>query len=132
MAAYIINIEATTLQNDNYRKVLNTAYYSQLVVMSLLPGEEMGTEVYDFDQYIRFESGHGKVILDGEAHDVGRGWAVMIPAGVEHNVINTTHNERLQLSFIYTPPEHLPGTVHPTKADATAQHPLSRSIAGVI
>ncbi len=122
MAGYLINIERATIQNDNYRKVLNTAYYGQLVVMSLLPGEETGTEVYDLDQFIRFESGHGKVILDGKEHAVEDDWIVVIPAGVEHNVINTSHNEKMKLFSIYTPPEHLPGTVHPTKADDPGHH----------
>jgi mannose-6-phosphate isomerase-like protein (cupin superfamily) len=105
MAGYVINIEKATMQNDNFRKVLNTAQHSQLVVMSLLPGEEIGTEVHDLDQFIRFESGDD--------------WAVVIPAGVEHNVINTSDSEKMKLYSIYSPPEHPEGTVHPTKADDT-------------
>jgi mannose-6-phosphate isomerase-like protein (cupin superfamily) len=119
MTGFVINIEKATLQNDNFRKVLNTAQHSQLVVMSLLPGEEIGTEVHDLDQFIRFESGQGKVILDGKEHDVEDDWAVVIPAGVEHNVINTSDNENMKLYSIYSPPEHPEGTVHPTKADDT-------------
>lgn len=118
MAGYVINIEKETMQNDNFRKVLNTAKNSQLVVMSLLPGEEIGSEVHDLDQFIRFESGRGKVILDGEQHEVEDDWAVVIPAGVEHNVINTSDSEKMKLYSIYSPPEHPEGTVHPTKADA--------------
>ena len=120
MAGFIINIEKATVQNDNYRKVLHTGYYGQLILMSLLPGEETGRAVNDLDQFIRFESGHGKVILDGEEHNVGDNWAVVIPTGVEYNVINTSSEEKMKLYSIYTPPEHLPGTVHPSKADDIA------------
>lgn len=119
MAGYVINIEKATMQNDNFRKVLNTAQHSQLVVMSLLPGEEIGTEVHDLDQFIRFESGRGKVILDGKEYEVEDDWAVVIPAGVEHNVINTSDRQKMKLYSIYSPPEHPEGTVHPTKADDT-------------
>ena len=119
MAGFLINIEKATLQNDNFRKVLNTAQNSQLVVMSLLPGEDIGTEVHDLDQFIRIESGKGKVILDGQEHAVEDDWAVVIPAGVEHNVINTSDSEKMKLYSIYSPPEHPEGTVHPTKADDT-------------
>jgi mannose-6-phosphate isomerase-like protein (cupin superfamily) len=110
MAGYFINIEKATMQNDNFRKVLNTAQHSQLVVMSLLPEEEIGTEVHDLDQFIRFESGRGKVILDGKEHEVEDDWAVVIPAGVEHNVINTSDSEKMKLYSIYSPPEHPEGT----------------------
>ncbi len=128
MTGYLINIEKAAMQNDNYRQVLNTAsYYCQLVVMSLLPGEDFGTKVNDFDQFIRFESGYGKVILDGEEHDVEDDWAVMIPAGVEHNVINTSPSEKMKLYSIYTPPEHPEGTVHSTKADDIDYYPLSHN-----
>ncbi|MGD8992610.1 MAG: cupin domain-containing protein [Desulfobacterales bacterium] len=119
MAGYVINIEKATLENDNFRKVLNTAQNSQLVVMSLLPGEDIGSEVHDLDQFIRFESGQGKVILDGKEYKVEDDWAVVIPSGVEHNVINTSENESMKLYSIYSPPEHPDGTVHPTKADDT-------------
>ena len=119
MAGYVIHIEKATIQNDNFRKVLNTAQHSQLVVMSLLPGEEIGSEVHDLDQFIRFESGRGKVILDGQEFQVEDDWAVVIPAGVEHNVINTSDSEKMKLYSIYSPPEHPENTVHPTKADDT-------------
>lgn len=119
MNGFLINMEKATLENDNFRRVLNTANNSQLVVMSLLPGEEIGMEVHDLDQFIRFESGRGKVILDGEEKAVEDDWAVVIPAGVEHNVINTSDSEKMKLYSIYSPPEHPDGTVHPTKADDT-------------
>ena len=119
MPGFVVNIEKATMQNDNFRKALNTAKHSQLVVMSLLPGEDIGAEVHDLDQFIRFESGRGKVILDGKEHAVEDDWAVVIPAGVEHNVINTSDSEKMKLYSIYSPPEHADGTVHPTKADDT-------------
>ena len=119
MSKFVINIEKATMQNDNFRKVLNTEKNSQLVVMSLLPGEDIGMEVHDLDQVIRFEAGRGKVVLDGQEHEVEDDWAVVIPAGVEHNVINTSDSEKMKLYSIYSPPEHPEGTVHPTKADDT-------------
>ena len=126
MDGFLINIEKATLQNDNFRKVLNTAQNSQLVVMSLLPGEEIGSEVHELDQFIRFESGRGKVILDGKEYEVEDDWAVVIPAGVEHNVINTSDSEKMKLYSIYSPPEHPEGTVHPTKADDTGHDHIER------
>ena len=120
MAGYVVNIEDETLKNENFRKVLNTAKNSQLVVMSLLPGEEIGMEVHDLDQFIRFETGEGKVILDGEEQKIGADWAVVIPAGTRHNVINTSASEKMKLYTVYSPPEHSAGTVHPTKAEADA------------
>ena len=122
MAGFLINIEQATLQNDNFRRVLNTAKNSQLVVMSLLPGEDIGMEVHDLDQFIRFESGQGKVVMDGKEHTVEDDWAVVIPAGVEHNVINTSQTEKMKLYSIYSPPEHADGTVHATKADDSHDH----------
>ena len=122
MDGYVINIEKATLENDNFRKVLHTAGHSQLVVMSLLPGEDIGSEVHELDQFIRFESGRGKVVLDGKEYEVEDDWAVVIPAGVEHNVINTSDSEQMKLYSIYSPPEHPEGTVHPTKADDTHDH----------
>ena len=119
MSGLVINIEKATMENNNFRKVLNTAGNSQLVVMSLLPGEDIGREVHDLDQFIRFEAGRGKVILDGKEHEVEDDWAVVIPAGVEHNVINTSDSEKMKLYSIYSPPEHPEGTVHVTKADDT-------------
>ena len=122
MSGYVINIEKATLENNNFRRVLNTAENSQLVVMSLLPGEDIGSEVHDLDQFIRIESGQGKVVLDGKEHKIEDDWAVVIPAGVEHNVINTSDSDKMKLYSIYSPPEHADGTVHPTKADDTHDH----------
>ena len=118
--AYVNNLEEQTLANDNFRQVLFTAKNCQLVLMSLLPGEEIGEEIHELDQFIRFEAGEGKVVLDGAETAVSDGFAVVIPAGVKHNVINTSADAKLKLYTIYTPPEHRDGTVHQTKADALA------------
>ena len=117
---YINNLEEQTLANDNFRQVLFTAQHSQLVLMSLLPGEEIGEEVHDLDQFLRFEAGEGKVIIDGVEQTVSDGWAVVVPAGSSHNVINTSTEEKLKLYTVYSPPEHRDGTIHQTKADAMA------------
>ena len=118
---YITNIEDETLQNDNFRKVLYTTERSQLVVMSLLPGEEIGMEVHPhIDQFIRIEDGEGKTILDGKETAVKAEEAIVIPAGTEHNVVNTSKSHPLKLYTIYTPPEHRDGTIHTTKAEAEA------------
>lgn len=117
---YVNNIEKDTLENDYFRKVLNTTDKSQLVVMSLLPGEEIGEEVHkDVDQFIRIEKGKGKAVLDGEEFDMEENFAIVIPAGTRHNIINTGDGD-MKLYTIYTPPEHADGTIHKTKADALA------------
>jgi mannose-6-phosphate isomerase-like protein (cupin superfamily) len=121
MAGYVANIEEKTLANRNFRQVLFTATKSQLVVMALQPGEDIGTEVHhDVDQFIRVESGTGKAVLNGEEYEIGDGSAIVIPAGVEHNVINTSQDSLMQLYTLYTPPEHEDQKVHKTKADALA------------
>src|SRR5918996_1377379 len=98
MAGYSINIEDKTLENENFREVLYTAPHSQLVVMTLQPGEEIGLETHeDHDQFIRVEEGEGVAILGGEKHPLEDGTAVVIPAGTEHNVINTSTTEALRL-----------------------------------
>jgi len=117
---YSGNIERETLENANFRKVLYTAKHSQLVVMSLLPGEEIGEETHHLDQFIRFEAGEGKVVMDDKDYYVGDGDAVVIPAGTRHNVLNISEESELKLYTIYSPPEHKDGTVHKTKEDALA------------
>ena len=120
MSGYITNIEEKTLANESFREVLFTAPHLQLVVMSMLVGEEIGEEVHsDVDQFIRIESGNGKAILDGEETALADGSVVVIPAGVKHNIVNAG-DVSLKLYTIYTPPEHRDGTVHKTKADALA------------
>ena len=117
MSYFIANIEDETLANDLYRKVLFTAKNSQLVLMHLRPGDEIGMEVHELDQFIRVEAGSGKVVLDGQEHPIQDGTAVVIPAGTNHNVINTSNKEGLKLYSIYSPPEHKIGTVHRTKQE---------------
>ena len=117
MKGYVTHIEEATLKNPLYRQVLFTAKNSQLVLMSLKPGE-----VHDLDQFIRFEAGEGTVWLDGQSHKVRDGIAVVIPAGTRHNVVNTSQDSDLKLYSIYSPPEHKVGTMHRTKKDADADH----------
>lgn len=119
MAGFVIDIEQKTLENENFREVLFTAPHSQLVVMTLQPGEEIGLETHDdIDQFIRVEAGTGKAILNGEEKALADGTAVVIPAGTEHNVVNISQTEPLKLYTIYSPPEHPDGTLNKTKAEA--------------
>lgn len=118
MKGYVANIEKTSLENENFRRVLYTAKNSQLVVMSLKIGEEIGEEVHRLDQFIRCESGEGKAILNGVEHVINDGFVVVVPAGTKHNIINVSQNKKLKLYTLYSPPNHKDGTVHPTKADA--------------
>ena len=123
MVGYVTDIESDTLENDDYRRVLFTGRNLQLVLMTLQPGEEIGLEIHEaHDQFIRIESGTGSAILNGEKNKLEDGVAVVIPAGVEHNVINTSREEPLRLYTLYAPPEHADGTVHKTKADEPAEH----------
>ncbi len=119
MKGFIDNIEELTLSNSNFRKVLWTGTYCQLVVMSLKPGEEIGKEVHgDIDQFFRIDAGEAKVVMDGEEQIVGDGFAFIVPAGVEHNVINSSETDDLKIYTIYSPPNHPDGTVHKDKAEA--------------
>jgi mannose-6-phosphate isomerase-like protein (cupin superfamily) len=119
MAGYVKNIEEETLANENFRKVLFTAPHSQLVVMSLLSGEDIGKEVHEVDQFIKIEEGNGKVVLNGEETAIGKDFAIMIPAGTEHNVLNGPEG-KMKLYTVYSPPEHPDGKIHKTKAEALA------------
>lgn len=117
---YKNNIEKLTLENESFRKVLYTAGNSQLVLMSLLPGEEIGLETHpDNDQFFRFEKGVGKVIVNETEYEVGDGDAVIVPKGSQHNVINIG-SERLQMYTLYSPAHHKDGVVHNSKAEAEA------------
>jgi mannose-6-phosphate isomerase-like protein (cupin superfamily) len=119
MSGFSINIEEKTLENDNFREVLYTTPRSQVVVMTVQAGDEIGLETHQgHDQFIRVEAGQGVAVLNGEQHALEDGTAIVIPAGTEHNVINTSSVEPLRLYTIYTPPEHPEGTVHRTKAEA--------------
>jgi len=118
MSGYSVNLEEKTLSNDYFREVLFTTPHSQLVVMTLQAGEEIGAEKHEgTDQFIRVEAGQGKAVLDGEEHALEDGVGVVIPAGTHHNVINTG-SAPLKLYTLYTPPEHPDGIVHATKAEA--------------
>lgn len=120
MVGFVTNIEQDTLENENFRKVLYTAKNMQLVVMSLEVGEEIGMETHpEHDQFIRIDAGSAKAILNGEESELSDGSCVIIPAGVEHNIVNTGEG-KLKLYTIYSPPEHPDGTVHVTKAEADA------------
>lgn len=114
---YLQDIEARTLANDDFRRVLYTSRYCQLVVMSLQPTEDIGEEVHQLDQFFRFEAGTGSVVLDGVAEPVRHGVAVLVPAGIRHNIVNTGTTP-LKLYTIYAPPSHRDGVVHHTRADA--------------
>lgn len=121
MTGYVNNIEKLTLNNDFFRQVLFTGVHAQLVVMSLQPNEEIGLETHPtVDQFFRIEAGEGKVVINGEEHTVGDGDAIIVPAGAEHNVLNTSAEKPLKLYTIYSPPNHPDGTVHKTKAEALA------------
>ena len=118
MKGYITNIEKLSLENENFREVLYTAKNSQLVLMSLKPSEEIGAEAHQLDQFIRCEQGMGKAILDGVEHSISDGLVVVVRAGTNHNIINTSFDKPLKLYTLYSPPNHKDGTVHVTKQDA--------------
>ena len=114
------NLKQSALENNNFRKVLFTNKYSQVVLMSVPPGEDIGREVHDdVDQVLVFVKGAGRAVLGGETQDIGAGDMVAVPAGTEHDFINNG-NEALKLFTVYSPPEHPDGVVYATKADALA------------
>ncbi len=114
-------IEKETKKNADFRHVLYTGKHSQLVLMSLKPGEEIGEETHqDVDQFFRFEAGEGKVVIDGVDHQIRDGYAVVVPAGAKHNVVNTSKRAHLRLYTIYSPPEHQDAIVRHTKIEALA------------
>jgi mannose-6-phosphate isomerase-like protein (cupin superfamily) len=125
MLGWVGDIERETLANETFRTVVFTGEHLQVTVMRLAPGEDIGGEVHPHtDQFIRLEQGRGQALIgpseeEAEARDIEDDWAVVIPAGAWHNVVNTG-DEDLKLYSIYTPPEHPDGTVHETKADAEA------------
>jgi mannose-6-phosphate isomerase-like protein (cupin superfamily) len=124
MKGFNANIEKETLANNNFRKVLYTGKHSQLVLMSLKPSEEIGMEVHaDNDQFFRFETGQGKVIIDGNEYAVADGSAIVVPAGAQHNVINVSAADNLKLYTIYSPAHHKDGIVRATKAEAETDSP---------
>ncbi len=122
MNGFIENLENITVGNTDFRRVLYTGKHSQLVLMSLKPGEEIGMEIHaDNDQFFRFEQGQGKLIIDGAEHEVADGSGVIVPAGAQHNVINVSESEELKLYTIYSPAHHKDGIARATKAEAESR-----------
>ncbi|MBI2459238.1 MAG: cupin domain-containing protein [Parcubacteria group bacterium] len=121
MKGFNSNIEQDTLKNNNFRQVLYTGKYSQLVLMSLRPGEEIGLEAHEEnDQFFRFEQGRGRCVIDDNEYEVGDGSAIVVPAGAKHNVINVSDTAELKLYTIYSPANHKDGITRQTKAEAEA------------
>lgn len=118
MKGFVTNIEQVTLENEDFRRVLYTAEHSQLVVMCIPNGGDIGEEVHEVDQFIRIEQGEAQSILDGVERDLSTGSVVIIPAGVRHNVKNTSATGVLKLYSLYSPPHHQDAIVHKTKAEA--------------
>ncbi len=119
MKGYKTDIEKATLENNDFRQVLYTSKYSQLVLMTLKPGEEIGEETHpENDQFFRIEAGKGKCIIDGNEYEIGDGDAIVIPAGAKHNVINTDKGVQLKMYTIYSPPHHKDGIIRITKKEA--------------
>jgi mannose-6-phosphate isomerase-like protein (cupin superfamily) len=118
MKGYVTNIAEEALENDNFRRVLYTDERVQLVLMCLIPNEDIGEEVHHLDQFIRIEEGEGLAVLDGEEHALTDGSVVVVPAGVRHNIINLSESDSLRLYTLYAPPNHPAGTIHRTKAEA--------------
>ena len=121
MMGFIKNIEKLSVENSNFRHVLYTAKNCQLVVMSLKPKEDIGMEVHKLDQFFRVEEGSGEAILDGVSQPISKGFAIIIPAGTKHNIVNTS-SAPMKLYTLYAPPNHRDGVIHRTKADAEADN----------
>ena len=121
MKCFHDDIEELTLENTYFRKVLFTTEKSQLVLMSLRPGEDIGMEHHPVDQFFRFEAGKGEACINGKFYPVTDGSALVIPAGAEHNIINTHKTMPLKMYTVYSPAHHPAGTVHKTKVDAIKQ-----------
>jgi mannose-6-phosphate isomerase-like protein (cupin superfamily) len=119
MKGFVQDIEARAVENDDFRRVLYTAKHCQLVLMALKPGEEIGAEVHKLDQFFRVEEGAGEAVLDGVRAKIRAGFAVLVPAGANHNIINTGAVP-LKLYTLYAPPNHRDGVVHRTHGDAEA------------
>ncbi len=120
MKGFVENIEELAVNNPDFRRVLYTARNSQLVVMSLRPSEDIGEEVHQLDQFLRVEKGQGKAVLDGVEHAISDGFAIVVPAGTRHNIINTSPDKELKLYTLYSPPNHRDDVVHATKEQAEA------------
>jgi len=124
MKGFNANIEKETIENTNFRKVLYTGKHSQLVLMSLKPNEDIGMEIHaENDQFFRFEKGVGQCIIDGNTYELGDGSVIVVPAGAQHNIINTSATEYLKLYTIYSPAHHKDGIVRATKEEAEKDGP---------
>jgi mannose-6-phosphate isomerase-like protein (cupin superfamily) len=121
MKGFVQDIEGLAVKNDEFRRVLYTAKHCQLVLMALKPKEEIGAEVHKLDQFFRVEQGSGEAVLDGVRTPIRAGFAVVVPAGTKHNIINTG-SVPLKLYTLYAPPNHRDGVVHHTRADAEADN----------
>jgi mannose-6-phosphate isomerase-like protein (cupin superfamily) len=119
MKGFLKDIEDLSITNDAFRRVLYTAAHCQLVVMSLKPGEDIGAEVHTLDQFFRVEAGVGEAVLDDVTTPIRAGFAIVVPAGAKHNIVNTGDTP-LKLYTLYAPPNHRDGIVHQTRADAEA------------
>lgn len=117
MKGYVQNIENLAVRNDKFRQVLYTAKNCQLVIMSLRPQEDIGAEIHKVDQFFRVEEGSGEAVLNGVRTAIHAGFAIIVPAGTNHNIINTG-SAPLKLYTIYAPPNHRDGVIHETRADA--------------
>ena len=121
MKGFVKNIEEISVSNEDFRQVLYTAKNCQLVIMALKPGEDIGMEVHKLDQFFRVEEGNSAAVLDGVRTEIGAGFAVLVPAGTNHNIINTG-TDPLKLYTLYAPPNHRDGVVHHTRAEAEADN----------
>lgn len=117
MKGYVIDIEKAAVENDNFRRVLYTAKNSQLVVMALKPNEDIGEEAHGLDQFLRIEEGEGKAVLDGVEHIIKAGFAVVVPAGAKHNIINTSAEKEMKIYTVYSPPNHRDRVTHAIKEE---------------
>lgn len=121
MKGFVKDIESIAVKNTDFRRVLYTAKYSQLVAMSLLPSEEIGEEVHKLDQFFRVEEGTGEAVLEGVRTAIASGFAIIVPAGTNHNIINTG-SVPMKLYTLYSPPNHCDGVVHRTREDAESDN----------
>jgi mannose-6-phosphate isomerase-like protein (cupin superfamily) len=121
MKGFVQDIEDLAVKNEAFRRVLYTAKYCQLVLMALMPKEEIGEEVHKLDQFFRVEEGNGEAVLDGVRTPIQAGFAVIVPAGTKHNIVNTG-SASLKLYTLYSPPNHKDGVVHKTRDDAEADN----------
>ena len=119
MKGFVKNIEAMAVASNEFRRVLYTAQHCQLVVMALKPKEDIGAEIHKLDQFFRVEEGAGEAVLDGVTTPIQAGFAILVPAGTQHNIVNTG-SVAMKLYTLYAPPNHRDGVVHHTKADALA------------